>query len=373
MKKALFLFAFLLPAFLFPLRVSADGGENPFSALLDALPEEIREELPDDCLTEMEKGENADGAVLSSLFSLTDWKERILSTVSEALSPLLSVFSSIFAALLVSSAAGFAAGEGEKTGLSSFLMLFFTLIAAEKLGREWEAAIGAMDSMTVFLRSVLPALLGLEAASGGIVTAAAEEATLLAVPALIGETAAALTPVLQGMMAFSLLGVLTDGEGGDGLLGTVGKTVSGILVLLTALLGLFLSGQRIVTAGTDGMLNRTVRFAVGNFVPFVGGAAGESVSVMLGSALYLKSAVGGVAAAAVLFIVLKPTVSLLLTRFALSLSALAAGILGSAKAKKLLSGFSAVTDLAAAALFTATVLTLFLISLFLKNGQGVIF
>ena len=372
MKKALVFLFFLLPFFLFPVRVFADGGENPFAALLDSLPEEVKEALPDDCLTEMEKGENADGAVLSSLFSPGDWKDRIFSAVSEALSPLLSVFSAIFAALIVSSAASFAAGEEDKTGFSSFLCLLFALIAAKKLGKEWEAAFGAMESMTVFLRSVLPALLGLEAASGGIVTAAASEASLLVVPALIGEAAVALTPVLRGMTAFSLLGALTDGEG-DGILGTVGKTVSGILVLLTALLGLFLSGQRVVTAGTDGMLNRTVRFAVGNFVPFVGGAAGESVSVMLGSALYLKSVVGGAAAAIVLFLVLKPTVSLVLTRLALSLSVLAAGLLGNARAKRLLSGFSAAADLAAAALFTATVLTLFLLSLFLKNGQGVIF
>lgn len=372
MKKAalLFLLLVLLPVLSLPVRAE---DENPFSALLDALPEDVRAELPEDCVSEMEKGENADGAVLASLFSLSDWKTRLLSAVKSAFSPLTSTFSAILAALIVSSAVGHAAGEGERTGLSSFLSLFFAVFVWRRLGGEWDAAIGAVETMTVFLRAVIPALLGLEAASGGIVTASAGEASLLAVPALIGEGAAALTPVIRGMTALALIGALTDDGGGEGMLGTVGRTVSGVLAFLTALLGLFLSGQRAVAAGTDGMLNRTVRFAVGNFVPYVGGAAGESVSVMIGSALFLKSAMGGVGAAVVLFIVLKPTVSLLLTRIALSLSVFAAGLLGDARAKKLLSGFSAVTDLTAAALFTATVLSVFLFSLFVKNGQGVIF
>lgn len=371
-KTALFVFLFFLIPLL-PLSAHAEENENPFSALLDALPEEIRAELPEDCVSEMEKGENADGAVLASLFSLTEWKKRLLSAVTAALSPLLSTFSAVLAALIVSTAIGHAAGEGERTGLSAFLSLFFAVFVWRRLGGEWDAAIGAIDTMTVFLRAVIPALLGLEAASGGIVTAAAGEASLLAVPALIGEAAAALTPVIRGMTALVLIGALTEDGNGEGMLGAVGKTVSGILVFLTALLGLFLSGQRVVAAGTDGMLNRTVRFAVGNFVPYVGGAAGESISVMIGSALYLKTAMGGASTAAVLFIVMKPTVALLLTRFALSLSTFAAGLLGDGRAKKLLSGFTAVTDLTAAALFTSSVLSVFLISLFVKNGQGVIF
>ena len=373
MKKTVFLLLFLLLIAAFPLCVMAEDDGNPFSALLEALPEEVREELPEDCVSEMEKGENADGAVLAALFSLTDWKNRLLSAAAAALSPLLSTFSTVLAALIVSSALGHAAEEGEKTGFFTFLSLFFTVFVWRRLGGEWDKAIGAIDTMTVFLRAVIPALLGLEAASGGIVTAAAGESSLLAVPALIGEAAAALTPVIQGMTALTLIGVLTDDPGWDGILGTVGRMVSGILAFLTAMLGLFLSGQRAVTAGTDGMLNRTVRFAVGNFVPYVGGAAGESVSVMIGSAMFLKSAMGGAAAAAVLFIVLKPTVSLLLTRFALSLSVFAAGLLGNNRVKKLLSGFTAVTDLTAAALFTSSVLSIFLLSLFVKNGQGVIF
>ena len=100
----------------------------------------------------------------------------------------------------------------------------------------------------------------------------------------------------------------------------------------------------------------SVRFALGNLIPIVGGTLGGTLRTLAASLSLIRSTLGTLALAALLLSVLPALVSVLLHRFFLSLACDFSDMLGSTRASRILSGFRSVYDIAAATLSVALVL-----------------
>jgi stage III sporulation protein AE len=114
--------------------------------------------------------------------------------------------------------------------------------------------------------------------------------------------------------------------------------VSLFMLLLCGVLGL----QSTLCKGADTLALRTVRFAVGSFLPMVGGSVAESLRTVAGSVGYLRGTVGMGGILVLFFAFLPLFLSILFTRAAFLLGGAAAGMLSCPREERLLGELASV-------------------------------
>ncbi|MGO0123005.1 stage III sporulation protein AE [Desulfothermobacter acidiphilus] len=173
----------------------------------------------------------------------------------------------------------------------SFLALAVTV--AEALSLALRVAGHTVDGVVSFLQALLPALLTLLVATGGVGTAALIHPTILLTLGLVGTL---VKTVVFPLLVFSVVLGLTDHINDAfsvsrlaSLCRHLGLAVLGICSLV--LLGVM--GLQGVTGAVSGGLGlRAAKYATGAFVPVAGTMLADAFEAVLSTALLLKSAVG---------------------------------------------------------------------------------
>ena len=149
------------------------------------------------------------------------------------------------------------------------------------------------------------------------------------------------------------------------MLGELSRTVRGWMLALFgafgALLPATLAFQTAISSAADSMTVRTVKYAVGQSVPVVGGAISGALGTLATSLGVMKSTLGGASFLAVLLLLLPPLSELFLCRMMLSLAGGVANGTEAAPLGRVLGEFRGLCDLLLAAL--AAVLAVFLLLL----------
>jgi stage III sporulation protein AE len=86
---------------------------------------------------------------------------------------------------------------------------------------------------------------------------------------------------------------------------------------------------------------RGIKFAVGNFIPFVGGAVNEALSTVIGGLGKIKAVTGVVGAVIVCLLAAVPVIRILLHKMFLELLSFIAGLLGLGNETRLMTEVSA--------------------------------
>lgn len=172
-----------------------------------------------------------------------------------------------------------------------FLVLTGTVVAA--LGLALNTGREAVDGMVSFVQALMPVLLTLLAAAGGLTTAALLHPSILATLAVIGTLIKNLVlPLITFSIILSLIDRLSEGfevSRLSTLFRNLGLALLG--VLSTVFLGV-LTVQGVAGAASAGVALRTAKYATGAFVPVVGGMLADAFEAVVGTSLLLKSAVG---------------------------------------------------------------------------------
>lgn len=137
------------------------------------------------------------------------------------------------------------------------------------------------------------------------------------------------------------------------------------------ILSVSMSFGQTLASSSDSVAARTVKFAIGNMIPVVGGTVNSAYGTLAASLSLIKSTVGASSVAALLLITLPVIIYLLLLRLSLNICASGADMLGCAKIGKLYTDFRTVYDLALAAVVFCAILFIIIISLFVKCAWAV--
>ena len=347
---------FLISLLVLPLAAEETAGEPSgaetgefLSALRDILPDAARPNLPEDP-TDPEALREAVGFrhLLSMVFTAF---ENGFSTGKQGLLRLLGI------TLLFSAAA--AMGKGRTTAL--FVEAGATLSLFSVLSGCGERVTAFFSDLSAF-SSLLSPLYTVTLASGGAVTGAAAAAGAFTgfVTVLDVLATGLLGPLLQVLFALTLLSAFGNG----GAVGELSARVSGAYVFILSLLGVLLSAalafEGSLAASVDSMAVRTVKFAVGNALPLVGGTVSSLLGSLQASLSLIKSAMGATSLIVLLSLFLPVLCELLLWRMALSLCDGVAGLLGAPALGGVLGRFRRLYDLMLAG--TAIVSLLFLLT-----------
>ncbi len=357
MKRILILLLCMLCAspLLFCQAAAESDEESLLDSLFDALPDAVREET---------KEESAQSDAFSADYYIRFLADSILSEKGRFLSVLSGLFGFL---VLLAAASGLSVRGGHEVRLLlSLSLVLYLYTVSEGIFR---TAAAYITDIAHFGELLLPILGGLYAAGGNSAAAVSEGASFAVfLTALEIISSSLLLPLVQILFSFSAVSLLQTGGAPD--ISAVGNTVRHwymtILLFLSLLFGIFLSGQSLLSSAADTAAQKTLRFAAQNMIPLVGSTVSGALGTISASVSYLRGTVGGIASAAVLLLTLPVLIELLLYRFAISLCEMAAGILSQTEVKRALSQFIGIYDALIASVALSSVGFLFSVTLFAK-------
>jgi stage III sporulation protein AE len=174
----------------------------------------------------------------------------------------------------------------------------------------------AIGTMISFVLALVPLLLALIAASGGIVSAAFFHPVILFLMNMSGLFMQyIILPLLFLATLLSIVSTMSEQYKVSQLAALLRNWSIGLMGLfLTVFLGV-ISVQGASAAVTDGVTIRTAKFVTGNFIPVIGRMFTDATDTVVSASVLLKNTVGIAGVAILLIIVAFPAIKILMIAF----------------------------------------------------------
>ncbi len=186
-----------------------------------------------------------------------------------------------------------------------------------------------IERLSSFMESIAPVMAAFMAASGKFSSASVISGVIyLAVSLLERIAAGVLFPLIRLTLCLSLVSSVFGMQGVGGIAPYLRKIISYIFGFVTLCLSAVLMFQGMIAKSADNLALRGIRFAIGNFVPFVGGAVNEALSTVVGGLGTIKTATGITGAVIVAVLAAVPVIRILLHKMFLELLGFLGTLLG---------------------------------------------
>ena len=355
-KTAVSILIALAVCLLFSVNACADELDMYIDALKDAVPTEL-EAIEDDLI---------DGGIPS----FEDLIEYIIYEIKRSLIYPQAQFSLLFAIVLISCMFKCMTKFLKNDGMAESFDLIGNICISVCF---FSVSVKAMDVVDKFLGSVsdfamalTPILCGVCITQGRV-----NEGTVLGVGMCVFVAVcqkffcAFLIPLLKILYVFILCsGVCGDLPDVSGINAFFKKLFNISLGFVTTMFSAVISYQSIISAKTDILLSKSIKFSLGNIIPVIGNSLSEAMKTVSGSIQYLRSTIGGVGVGVVLFLLLSCVVMLLVDRLILSFTSGVAVLIGVKKQGKLLADISGLYASLSALALCSSLMLIFMLSVF---------
>ncbi|WP_462412159.1 stage III sporulation protein AE [Neobacillus sp. Marseille-QA0830] len=271
-------------------------------------------------LPESQKGSLYDFIKGEKDFSLKQWGQGLLKFIFHeftANGKLLGtlIMLAIFSMFLQSMQNAF-----EKSNISKIAYAIVYMVLVILALNSFHIAISytteAIETMISFVLALIPILLALIAASGGLVSAAFFHPVILFLMNISGMFMQyIILPLLFLGTLLSVVSTISDQYKVTQLAGLLRNWSIGLMGLfLTIFLGV-ISVQGASAAVTDGITIRTAKFITGNFIPVIGRMFTDATDTVVSASVLLKNTVGIAGVAILLIIVAFPALKILMISF----------------------------------------------------------
>lgn len=330
------------------------------SGMLEAMPDYAREAA---------EGIGSDGRGADSGLLVRE-AARLLSSM---LAPVCTDISLLCGGVIIASLFRNVCREGSsRTAVSYAVTLGMAVPSAGIAVRIWSESAEAIENLTMYMRAVIPVMGSLYCAGGNVGAAAASSASLTAAVTLMEHAmGVCLLPVLRVCLGIAIVRCVGGGLCLDG----VGSFIRGIFTtgmgLMTVLFGVMMGVQTKLALASDGTAARTVKFALANMIPVIGGAAGEAMRAVVGSIGTVRTGAGAVAVIGILLTVLPAVIRLLVYRLVFGAAGVLAGVLGAEGEQKIASEMKEMLGYALAMVFFCGVLFIFSVTLMISSSVSI--
>jgi stage III sporulation protein AE len=271
-------------------------------------------------LPESQKGSLYDFIKGEKKFSLKEWGQGILKFAFQefvANGKLLGslIMLTIFSMFLQSMQNAFEKSTISKVAYSIVYMVL-VIIALNSFHVAISYTNEAIGSMISFVLALIPLLLALIAASGGLVSAAFFHPVILFLMNISGLFMQyIILPLLFLAALLSIVSTMSEQYKVTQLAQLLRNWSIGLMGLfLTVFLGV-ISVQGASAAVTDGVTIRTAKFITGNFIPVIGRVFTDATDTVVSASALLKNTVGIAGVAILLIIVAFPAIKILMIAF----------------------------------------------------------
>ena len=308
-----------------------DMGESSASHILTdleaAMPDEVREELP----------ENAVDASSLSVSYFWDKLKGVILFVAPSFTELLCT---LLGAVLLSALFGYLS-ESAPSGMGELFSAVSSLCVALCAYGGLQGVFSAVSTMLRLLTETMTVMTGaMEAVyiAGGNLTGAAVSATGIQLMISFTEAvfSAVLSPAAHASFVLAVAASVTGNGGVSYMARTLRGLITGVLVAAMALFCFVLSLQSGLCEAGDTLAAKTMKFAMGSYIPIVGGSVSETFSYMAAGLSVIKKGCGVLGILAVFLAFLFPFVTLISARLATGAASALAGTLGRGREAALL-------------------------------------
>ena len=317
-----------------PSELSELPDDDEYERFLEKLPDSARSRLTEKDISGYDAGYFIDLAA---------------DAFGEAVLPALKTFSMLMGIVILSGAFNMFS-KTVKTETEPAFSVCGSLCAAlavwEIQKSVFETVRGLLETMSDTMLAVVPAMEAMYIASGNITSAAVSSS---GVNMMISFCETLFSKVLYpGAFVCWLLAVcsaVTKNGGISFMSKTLRTVVTGVLLAVMALMSFVLVLQVETAQTADSFAQRTIRYAVGSYVPIVGGSVSESFSVISQSLKVIRQTCGVTGIIVIIIMFIFPFAAAITNRISLSLASAAAGMLGSDRERDLLSEAGSVCTL----------------------------
>ncbi|HOJ09111.1 MAG TPA: stage III sporulation protein AE [Clostridiales bacterium] len=201
----------------------------------------------------------------------------------------------------------------EGVGELAFFVCYIVIVSMLVIGFKEAASFGinVIEQMAGFMYATIPVMVTLLISSGSITSGGVFQPILI----MAVETAATIIknvfiPIVFLSTALSIINNVSEKLHLERLAGLIKKIGMAFLgIILTIFIGV-VTIQGPVSAVADGVVNKTIKFAIGTFIPVVGGYLSDAADMVIGCSLLIKNAAGVLVMLGVISICLIPVLKM---------------------------------------------------------------
>ena len=266
-----------------------------FYEMLDALPDAVRESLPQ---TVLQGDAVQSAAALQALLAPQTLLRELASLAFGGREGWLRLLAGVLGILLlraVVSRLDGGLGGAMAPAYALLCRVCFTGLLLERMLSTLQRAEAFFDALRELTDAYLPLMGAMYAMGGNVATVAVNQSTLVLSTALVSRLGGqSVRPVFCICLALSLVGTLSGEMGGRMALlgGRLKKWYASAISLTMLLLGAILAAQTTLAARADGLGFKTVRFVISNNIPIVGGNVADLLRTAAAQLSFLRSVVG---------------------------------------------------------------------------------
>ncbi|MGI6167489.1 MAG: stage III sporulation protein AE [Eubacteriales bacterium] len=353
--------------------VDYEDFDEEYEEMLDGIPEDIRELLPDGIFSE--DPEEIYGAV-SEISGFPYIIRTVASLLGIRLGSALRLFALLLGLLVLSALLRSVRELIKSPALSQAVSLCsISAILAAVVSVQYEmlsAVLRFLDQLNLLVNSMIP-IMGALYAMGGNVSAAVANNSAMMVFLTVTENICNRTviPVTAFCLALSLVSAFAPALNLKGIAAAIKRIFTFIIAFVMTLLGTVLAMQSTLTAAGDSVAARAARFMAGNFIPVVGGSVGESLKTVAGSIEFIRACVG-VGGIIIIILLLLPTIlSIVATRLAFMAAGTVSKLLGCSEESNLLGELTQIYGYLLAVVCSCSVLFIFALTLLARTSAAI--
>ncbi len=213
----------------------------------------------------------------------------------------------ILAALLDNLQRSIGGGSGVATAAFYAVLLIIAQTAVMGFTSMLGVALDTLDNLVVFIYALLPTLFALVASGGGVVSVGYFAPVLLSgAQLIILAIRNVFVPLLLVMTALGLADCITNKFGITRVVALFKSLIKwGLGLMMTLFVGI-VAIQSIIAPSVDNVATKGIKYAVGNFIPLVGGMLSDSFDIIVSCSMLLKNAVGIAGMLVILVIIATP-------------------------------------------------------------------
>lgn len=229
----------------------------------------------------------------------------------------------------------------------------------------------AVETMTVTMQALLPILVPLLITMGGFTSGGILNPFIVTAITIFNSILQRLImPAIYLSCIFILVNSLTDRD----YVKKLALLIRGVAVSVMGLAVTLFSGltmvQGIVTKTADGMLAKTAKYSVDNFVPIVGGFAADSLDLILSCTTIIKNGIGIFGLIIILTLLIVPMIKILAVALVFKLSAVVIEPIGNKTISDCLNEVGNTVITLAIILFLVALMFIIFLSIIIGIGGG---
>ncbi len=372
MKIILATVLMLISTFLMPLTVNAEDYtfdmsnvmiENEIEQFSDAIPQSIRDKT-----TEISADMAEEAA---EKYDFNFFLQEIISSAKDNLPSAISLFASISAIIIITAvfeklSAAFSIGDCSKAyQFCSALCIVLSVYTVKN--SSYTVAVTLLKTLCSIMTIMVPLMEAIYISAGNA-SLAQVSGTALTITLTVIETVYSKIMIPAVSVSF-ILSSVSAATGNSGI-AYLSKTLRGMLttaiVLIMSMTSIILSLQSGIAASADKFSARAIRFALGSYIPLVGGSLSESLSALTGSLGIIKQIAGTTGIVVIVLMLIPPLISLLMTRISLYLTSALSGMIGCEKTKSLLDEIGGTYTMLISIALSASLVFIYALSVFCK-------